>query len=148
MARVVPLWQPWASLVIVGAKKIETRPNPAPSTIVGQRVGIHATLTPAHLWLVKSDPEFARALKDIDLPLGALLGTVVVTGSEPITPSFARALQPKEFAFGNYAVGRYAWTLEDPRPLPAPVPWKGKQGIMIVPNEVLGLPADAQEGLL
>lgn len=43
--RCVSLWQPWASLVAYGAKSIETRNRPVPSTILGTRIGIHAALT-------------------------------------------------------------------------------------------------------
>lgn len=40
--KAVSLWQPWASLIACGAKTIETRSWPAPRTVVGQRIAIHA----------------------------------------------------------------------------------------------------------
>ena len=36
------LWQPWASLIAIGAKSIETRSWPAPAGLVGERIAIHA----------------------------------------------------------------------------------------------------------
>lgn len=39
----ISLWEPWATLVSVGAKRVETRPKPAPKRLIGQRLGIHAT---------------------------------------------------------------------------------------------------------
>lgn len=41
--RVLSLTQPWASLVMLGAKKIETRSWPAPKAMIGQRIAIHAS---------------------------------------------------------------------------------------------------------
>lgn len=41
-----------------------------------------------------------------------------------------------DFAFGDYAPGRYALKLEQIRALPAPIPFRGSQGLWIVPDEV------------
>lgn len=41
-----------------------------------------------------------------------------------------------DFAFGNYAPGRYAFKLEQIRALPAPIPFRGSQGLWIVPEDV------------
>lgn len=132
------MWQPWASLVINGAKMVETRPNPAPSTIVGERVAIHACLTPEHMPLALTEPFFTHLASE-DLPLGHLIGTVRVTGSFEMTQVYVDELEhlnPLEFAFGHYAPGRHAWTLQDPTPLGCPVRWKGKQGIFMVPDDL------------
>lgn len=43
--RALTLWQPWASLVAIGAKTIETRSWPAPASAVGERIAIHAAAT-------------------------------------------------------------------------------------------------------
>ena len=40
--RAITLWQPWATLVALGVKTVETRPGPAPLRLVGERVAIHA----------------------------------------------------------------------------------------------------------
>lgn len=40
--RALTVWQPWASLIAVGAKPYEFRSWPAPAWIVGQRIAIHA----------------------------------------------------------------------------------------------------------
>jgi activating signal cointegrator 1 len=41
--RVLSLTQPWASLVAIGAKKLETRSWPCPQNLIGQRIAIHAS---------------------------------------------------------------------------------------------------------
>lgn len=164
--RALPLWQPWASLVIHGRKQIETRHWPAPQSIIGQRIAIHATKTKNELWVVGTEP-FRRVLSELrgqgvglfdphnpkELPLGALLGTVEVVGCDPMTNDLIESLRgerPDEYAFGHYAVGRFAWLLADPRPLPEPVPWRGSQGIFSVPASVVHveLPDPAQGVLL
>lgn len=137
------MWQPWASLVVLGAKRIETRNRLAPQTIIGERIAIHATLTEDHLLLARTEP-FRRALWGRRLPLGALIGTVLVVSSNAMTEESIRWLadtEPDEYAFGHYAVGRFEWVLADPEPLPEPVPWRGSRGIFLVPSELVGLTA-------
>jgi hypothetical protein len=40
------IWQPWASLVLAGAKPIEWRGYPFPVRMVGSRIAIHAGARP------------------------------------------------------------------------------------------------------
>ena len=40
--KALTVWQPWASLVVIGAKPYEYRKWPAPASLVGQRIVIHA----------------------------------------------------------------------------------------------------------
>lgn len=44
--KALTIWQPWASLIIGGAKPYEFRSWPAPRWIVGQRIVIHAGSRP------------------------------------------------------------------------------------------------------
>ena len=41
--KAITLWQPWASLVALQIKTIETRSWPAPKALIGQRIAIHAS---------------------------------------------------------------------------------------------------------
>lgn len=59
--KALPLWQPWAQLVVIGAKRVETRHWPAPNYVVGQRVAIHATKTKDHLFVREADGRFMAA---------------------------------------------------------------------------------------
>lgn len=43
--RALSLYQPWASAIVHGSKRIENRPIPPPANIVGQRIFIHAAKT-------------------------------------------------------------------------------------------------------
>lgn len=40
--KAITLYQPWASLIALGVKTIETRSWPAPGSLIGERIAIHA----------------------------------------------------------------------------------------------------------
>ncbi|HEX9991610.1 MAG TPA: hypothetical protein VGB14_01650, partial [Acidimicrobiales bacterium] len=42
-------------------------------------------------------------------------------------PDWRRTDIADQRSFGDYSEGRFAWLLEDVRPLPEPVPWRGQQ---------------------
>lgn len=155
--KALPLWQPWASLVVAGAKRIETRGFP-PTRLglrEGQRIAIHATkawgspsqggMNHAQYFFLCTEPPFCHVLLGMgqsyaDLPRGALIGTCVLDRWREITDESARRLavtNPTEHAFGDYTPGRWAWWLTDPRPLPAPIPFRGSQGAFDVPDGLL-----------
>lgn len=145
--KALPLWQPWATLVAVGAKRIETRDFP-PQRIglrPKQRIAIHACKRTSELWLCAYD-EFADCLPCVaeDLPLGALLAVCTLDRASEVTAESAAALRernPQEYAFGHYAPGRWAWVLKDVVQLDKPVPFKGSQGTFDVPADLLTISA-------
>lgn len=149
--KAIPVWQQWASLIAIGAKRVETRHYPAPPELVGQRIAIHATLTRDHLAFADSGPfrrrlEEARdegrlALVDGQLPLGAIVATVVVDRCRRMTrESIAELTQrdPDERAFGYYGPDRFAWVLRDLEALTTPAPARGDRGIYFeIPDELV-----------
>ena len=62
----------------------------------------------------------------LSLPLGALVGIVTVTGC--IT-------RPRNEVEREWFCGPYAFTLENPRPFPIPITWKGALGFFELPLE-------------
>jgi hypothetical protein len=144
----LPLWQPWASLVAIEAKRIETRHWRAPARLIGQRIAIHATKTKRELGICTLEPFLTRlAAGGIerleDLPLGAIVCTAVLDRCSPMTWESIGVLiarDPDEHAFGHYEPGRFAWVLRGVERLAVPVPFVGRQGIFDVPDELLGLP--------
>ena len=42
----ISLWNPWASLIAIGAKPFETRSWAPPAKCIGQRIAVHAALRP------------------------------------------------------------------------------------------------------
>jgi len=140
--KALPLWQPWATLVALGAKRVETRHWPAPQWLIGQRIAIHATKTKDHLAICREEPFRTYVRAPELLPLGAVIATVVLDRCSEITEASAAELEERsshEFAFGYYAPGRFAWVLRDVEPVTPPLPFRGSQGIFDVPDELLGI---------
>lgn len=144
--KVLSLWQPWATLVIIGAKRFETRHW---STSYRGELGIHAAkkVTRELRDLCRTEP-FRSTLADAgfhsfdDLPLGALLGTSQLVsifkthaGRDVMHdvqkgPASWRLLPTgRERAFGDFSPGRYAWQFEDLVWYEEPVPCRGAQGL-------------------
>lgn len=164
--KVLQLHQPWASLIAVEAKRVETRDWAAWPSLLGVRVAIHACKTPAELWRADELEPFRRrlaeareagtlALVDGELPCGFILATAVIGRCAPITEAGAAELlerDPDEHAFGGYSLDegpRFAWVMRDVQRLPASVPFSGRQGVPDIDPTLLGLSAEqAPQGLL
>lgn len=135
------LWQPWATLILREAKRIETRSWPAPARIIGEQIAIHATKGNEHHWLRGTEP-FATELGDEPWPLGAIICTCMVIATEVITPDLCHAIHQGpsghlELAYGDYRTGRHAWHLGNVQPLSSPIACTGHQGIWRVPDDVV-----------
>ncbi|MCL4441072.1 MAG: ASCH domain-containing protein [Firmicutes bacterium] len=140
--KVISLLQPWATLVAIGAKRIETR---SWATSYRGPLAIHASkgVTAAIKKLVFTKPFFTILRKlgygvawgaDWNLPLGKIIATCNLVDVVPITPEFTATLSENEKAFGNYTPGRFAWILEDVKQLPEPIPAKGSLGLWEFPG--------------
>lgn len=138
--KALTLTQPWATLVAIGAKRIETRSWP---TRYRGPVAIHAakglSSIGGHSGLINLclEQPFARVLamagKGLlvpghDLPLGEVLATAQLIDCIP-TYRVAANVSDQEEAFGDFSPGRWAWMLADIRQLPTPVPARGSLGL-------------------
>ncbi len=146
------IWEPWASLIMIGAKPYEFR-GWHRAWLAGERIGIHAGARPvkrdevAELILrLKSDEDWSTCLrKEIalpflekvhgsprSLPLAHMLGTALV-GKAVLGPSVVSEFGGPENAFGNDSNrdedANWAWPLSNIKPLQPPVPAKGAQGL-------------------
>jgi len=145
--KAITLVQPWASLVILGAKHIETR---SWNTKYRGKLAIHAGKKwNKHLAdLCEAEP-FRSALYGLDgtfpegrhsnTPLGMILGTVELVdcvATEDLLVQVNEESGP-EFAFGDYRPGRWGWLLQHAQLLTHPVPFVGRQGLWDVPDEVI-----------
>lgn len=142
VVKAISLWQPWASLIAVGAKRIETRSWPAPPALIGERIAIHAAKTREHVQWCDELP-FSLYTNNPDvLPYGAVIAIARLSRCTQITTETAARLErsyPHEHAFGDYTAGRYAWVLDDIKAFPEPIPFTGRQRIFDVPADILGL---------
>ena len=123
--KAITLEQPFASLVSIGAKTIETRPWPTPYR---GPLAIHSAKT-----FIPVTDSYCRSLlisAGLDceqLPLGKIIaiGRLVYCKkvSTPEIPCYP------QLAFSNFTPGWYALELADIKPLPKPVPADGGQGL-------------------
>lgn len=151
---VIPMWQPHASAVALGLKKIETR-----GFAIKYRgpVAIHA----AKKW----DGEIRKALATIPfnvlaqleaptavhwgkpfLPLGQIIAVADLIDCQSTTPWPETQTTTREFIFikhpaldtpieralGNYEPGRFGWVLSNVRALPEPINYKAHQGCYLL----------------
>jgi activating signal cointegrator 1 len=157
--KTLTLTQPWASLVAIGAKKIETR---SWQTQYRGPLAIHAAKSfpastkdlcymspfkealgmPDGTHLLHADPppawvaEARRMLRA--LPLGYIIATAQLVNVLPTevldnsANTFSVSFEPiseQERAFGDYSPGRFAWILEDVHILSQPIHAKGAVGL-------------------
>lgn len=131
--KAISLWQPWASLIAIGAKRIETRSWPTPYR---GPIAIHA----AKRWtqdekLQVLRPPFWDVLRHHDgpLPLGAVVAVGQLVACDRMTRNWIDCTREtwgdNEIAFGHYEIGRYGWILDEVRALPQPVTCRGMQGL-------------------
>ena len=133
--KVITLTQPWASLVALGAKRIETR-----SWTTSYR-------GPLYIHAAKGFPEDARELcfeepfrtalgrlSPADLPRGAVLASAYLKHVLPVkVAQSCYPLSEMEREFGDFSSGRFAWFLEDVVALAKPIPAKGSLGLWEYP---------------
>lgn len=125
MVSVISLWQPWASLINPHpcAKTIETRSWPAPESLIGQPIAIHATKRPMgeeEILLCIESP-FREAMFDIgaeypwderdpdgvpwpdsipNLPYGALLSVALLAACVRVPSGAAHVVRTVEHPDG------------------------------------------------
>ncbi len=136
--RAITLTQPWATLVAIGAKRVETR---SWKTNYRGRIAIHAavgfpkwardfTLDP--LVVIHSHglihDNYPRGVVVATANLVNILPTDILTGGTVFDVSFP-PLTAHELAFGDYSPGRFGWFLEDIQPLETPISAKGSLGL-------------------
>lgn len=152
--KVISLLQPWATLVVIGAKKIETR---SWNTTYRGPLAIHASkkLSNPQRELTFSQP-FWDALKHLrELPTGAIIGSVKLVdtfGTENADNQIREVwkdqvgdahhepfgdilpgLIAREKKFGDYTDGRFGWMLKDPVMFSRPVLARGSLGFWEYP---------------
>lgn len=149
--KALTLTQPWASLMAIGAKTLETR---SWGTTYRGPLAIHAGRTyqaiggKKHYLAICAQPQLYAALARAGLvpmryerdallalprgavvAIGALLDCVRI-GHDTITRQ-GMCLPPAEpeRSFGNYAPGRYAWVFQLHTVCDVPIPARGAQGL-------------------
>lgn len=154
--KALTIWQPWASLIMAGAKPWEFRSWHAPQWLIGQRMVIHAAARKvdtnevfrlvrlldaggryaATTTLVadKALPLLRGFLQGEPLPMAAGLGTAIV-GQPRLGTDIARelgALGANDSSRDDHA--NWGWPMLKIEPFAEPFPMKGAQGLWNWPD--------------
>lgn len=156
--KVITLTQPWATLVAIGAKKIETR---SWSTPYRGPLAIHAAkgFPTSARDLMWTEPFFSALGEwgrthnfSLGLPLGKIIAVCELKEVLPIVAfqdgvrfqretdywkaSYLNLPEEPELSFGNYAAGRFAWILENVHVLKEPIPARGALGLWTFSGDI------------
>ncbi len=142
--KALTIWQPWAALIMAGAKPWEWRGWKPPRDLVGQRLVIHAGARKVE------KHEIAQLLRDIregDTSLIADKALAVLdahhTGAFLLACGLGTAIVGEPISAGDWAKKHggagydssrlnhhmWGWPLTDVQAFPAPVPMRGAQGL-------------------
>ena len=140
--KALTLYDPWATLVVLGEKQYETR---SWRTHHRGRLAIHVskewnTELQAQGW---QEPFYSAALDkaEFGVATGCIIGMVILENCWPTSASLFAPWRSseKEMAFGDFSFGRWAWKLSNPRRLAVPIPCRGRQGLWNVSPEIAAL---------
>ena len=130
--KALTLTQPWATLIAIGAKKIETC---SWSTSYRGPLAIHAARGGYNDDIVIADTPFRRALEKagiqsrLQIPLGCVVAICELVRIDSIKEGYWKYITQDERDFGDYTAGRYAWILENVSELSHPISAKGALGL-------------------
>ncbi|MCI6763720.1 ASCH domain-containing protein [bacterium] len=122
--KVLSIKEPWASLIMNGTKKIETR---SWKTKYRGEIYIHASLSKAKI----TKPEVYELIKDMNFKCGYIICKCNLVDCIYMTDEYVNDMKTnhyEEYICGHYEVGRYAWIVEDVRVI-EPIEAKGKLGL-------------------
>lgn len=148
--KALTIWQPWASLIIAGAKPYEFRGWRPPASIIGQRIVIHAAARRPDF---HEHRRLYRALED----KGSLAGRMTCLNADIALPILAGCADelPRAVGLGTAIIGEprlgteiaeefgvprandsdrdqhanWGWPMLDIEAWPEPIPMRGAQGL-------------------
>lgn len=138
--KAITIWQPYASLIERKLKRYETR---SWRTSYRGPLLIHSGQRPMR-WILKhsAEPSLDVAIETfgidqlLELPTGRAICVVDLVDCIEMTPEFIAAQNETELAVGDWAPGRYAWKLANPRSVER-IELIGKQGLWNVENALI-----------
>lgn len=134
--KAISLWQPWASLWLSDAKVHETRhwPTPYRGTLV-----VHAAKRQIDDFRGDRLDEICDGIWGhhwgLELPRGALIGAVELIDCRQM--KFTAPTSEDDRECGDWSDERYAWRRGKFWLFPEPIPYRGQQGMFVVPNDIL-----------
>lgn len=146
--KIITLHQPWASLVALGLKRYETRHW---SADYRGKLLIHAAKRSVNggglrVWLDAHRLANIEPTKYQDLPLGSIVAIADLTKClkmwqlQNLHGICINDQTELERLLGLWEPGRFAFRLDNVRPLPKPIPFKSRQGKLLdAPTEIIAL---------
>ena len=131
--KAISIWQPYATAIAVGTKKIETR---SWKTSYTGPIAIHAAKKWTDVERFFAANEQLSGRLPTNLPLGVVVATANLIGCR-LAEDVINQIGDIERMYGDYTAGRYAWFLTDVIALASPVPWRGSQRLFEIPDELL-----------
>jgi hypothetical protein len=141
--KALTIWQPWASLIMAGAKPVEWRGWACPRWIIGQRIAIHAgarAAKPAEIAdiIERIDYEESSLVAELarpllvsvhirSWPLSSMLGTAIIGAPIPALQWAQKNFRPG-FDSERIDHSKFAWPLSDIERFEPPIPARGMQG--------------------
>jgi hypothetical protein len=135
--RAITVRQPWAWAIIHGGKDVENRTRNIAGSYRGP-VAIHAGLAAfeQHNLASLTLREAHGSETPTYLAFGAIIGVVDLVDVLP--PSYYDRAESDEAWCSAWAMkGHHQLVLENPRPLPAPIPYRGALGLWNLPDDVI-----------
>jgi hypothetical protein len=161
--KLLSLWEPWATLMAIGAKRIETR---SWDTNYRGWIAIHASkggLNQSDLERQCFEEGFYQALMEFGpfkqqvecsvrykgwikqvFPHGCIVAVMRLQTCWPtglveraLSDSLGKEAMVREQHFGDYSPGRWAWITTDCFRLPFPIPFRATQRLMNLPPDTL-----------
>ena len=143
----ITLHQPWATLIALGIKAVETRSWPVPGRLLGQVIAVHAGKRVVRRPGDRIEQKLRIRLWEDwirTIPAGAVLATVTLAGMaqvEYVDPMTGHAVHDGRTEvgcaagtgrtpidpWGDFSAGRWLWFLNDVESLPEPIPAVGRQ---------------------
>jgi len=121
--------QPWADLIVRGIKPIENR---VWRTHFRGELLIHAGMSRKWLDDAYHDRSIRKLLPAIDgLIFGAIIGKAKVVDCVPIDEL------PAKLRHSAFAGGPFCWILENSSAFKKPIPFRGRQQLFDVPDEIV-----------
>jgi len=131
--KAISLWQPWATAMALGIKKIETR---SWSSWYTGDIAIHAAMKFTREARHFAEIECALGRLPNRLPFGVLLCVVNLKECD-YAEDIVQNISAIERLYGDYSPGRFAWITDNLRVFKEPIPYRGMQGIFEIPDSII-----------
>ena len=131
--KVLTIQEPYATFIMQGMKKIETR---SWKTKYRGEIYIHAGKSKKFLKRIHNN-KVLKLLENIDLNYGNIICKAELIDCVYMTKAFIDKVKSEnnyEYILGEYAVGRYAWILQNVQKLNQKIHAKGKLNIWTYPE--------------